>query len=88
MAHKETTTPFENPFRAYAGTANESLKELWAWQMKATQTLFEQSLQYAQTYTEFAQAQIQENTRLSQEMLKMGLSTASEMKKTFTESKV
>jgi len=88
MANKETTTPHENPFRAYAGTANDSLKELWAWQIKASQNLFEQSLQYAQSYADFVQAQVQENARLSTEIMKMGLSTASDLKKTFVDAKV
>ncbi len=88
MANKETTTPHENPFRAYTGTANDSLKEFWSWQIKTSQSLFEQSLQYAQTYADFAQTQLQESARLSQEIMKMGLSTASDLKKTFTDAKV
>jgi hypothetical protein len=83
MANKEHTN-FENPYLGYAETATHTLREVWGWQMKATQSLFDQSLRAAQTYADFAQTQLQESVRLSSEIMKMNMATTEDLKKSFT----
>lgn len=83
MAQKEQTT-FENPYFGYAETATNTFREMWGWQMKTTQNLFDQGLRAAQTWADFAQTQVQESARLSQEFVKMGLQNTEEVKKSFS----
>lgn len=82
MAQKEQTA-FENPFFGYAETASNTFRELYGWQFKTTQNLFDQSLRAAQTYFDFAHTQAQEGARLSQEFMKMGMANTEEVKKSF-----
>lgn len=83
MAQKEQTT-FENPYFGYAETATNTFREVWGWQMKATQNFFDQGVRAAQTWADFAQTQVQEGARLSQELVKMGLQNSEEVKKSFS----
>lgn len=82
MAQKEQT-PFENPYFGYAETATNTFREVWGWQMKTTQNLFDQGFRAAQTWADFAQTQVQEGARLSQEFMKMGLQNSEEVKRSF-----
>lgn len=83
MAQKEQTT-FENPYFGYAETATNTFREVWGWQVRATQNLFDQSLRAAHKWADFAQTQVQEGARLSQEFMKMSLQNTEEVKKSFT----
>lgn len=82
MAQKEQTT-YENPYLGYAESATNTFRELWGWQLKTTQNLVAQSLRAAQTWADFAQTQVQEGARLSQELMKMGMQNSEEAKKSF-----
>lgn len=82
MAQKEHST-LENPYFGYAETATNTLREIWGWQVKTTQNLFDQGLRAAHTWADFAQTQVQEGARLSQEFVKLGLQNSEEVKKTF-----
>lgn len=84
MSAKETSaTSSEHPFHSYAGTAQETFKEIVGWQIKTGQSFFDQGLRYAQTYADLLQTQLHEGTRISQELIKVSLSNAAELKKTF-----
>ena len=82
MAQKEQVT-MENPYFGYAETATNTIREMWGWQMKTTQSFFDQGLRAAQTWSDFAQTQVQEGARLSQEIMKMNLQNTEEAKKAF-----
>lgn len=83
MANKEQTT-FENPYFGYTENAANTLKEMWNLQMKNTQNFFDQGVRAAQTWADFAQTQVQESARFSQELVKMGMQNTEEVKKTMT----
>lgn len=86
MAQKESSTQstYENPYFGYAETATNTLKEIWGWQTKTAQGFFDQGMKAAQTWTEFTQTQIQESTKFGNEMMKMGMHNAEDLKKSFT----
>jgi hypothetical protein len=81
MAQKEFTT--ENPFLNYAGQAQDALKEVYGYQTKTTQALLDQMVKWGQTYTDHLYTQVNEATRMSQEMLKSGTHLADEMRKNY-----
>ncbi|MFP5519359.1 MAG: hypothetical protein ACLGGX_05610 [Bdellovibrionia bacterium] len=84
MGTKETNTTTENPFFMYNEAAANTFKEVWGWQMKTAQNMFDQGLKAAQTWGEFTQNQVQETARFSQEFMKMNMAQTEEMRKSFT----
>ena len=86
MGQKEETT-YENPsFGAYSGYAENAtnmMREVLNMNMKAAQNWYDQSLRATKTCADFAQTQIQEGTRLSQEFMKMGQQTSDDLKKSY-----
>ena len=81
MAEKQFTT--ENPVWNYAGQAQDAWKEVFGYQVKATQNLFDQMTKWGQTYTDHLYTQVTEATRLSQEAFKTGAHLTDEMKKNY-----
>ena len=79
MADKQFTT--ENPLWNYAGQAQEAMKEIYGYQVKTTHALVDQMMKWGQTYTDHLYTQVNEATRLSQEVLKSGAHLTEEMKK-------
>ena len=83
---KETSThtanpQSENPFLNYPGTAIEAAKEIWAWQVKTSQVLVDQTLQMTQGLTDYAQTQVQESTRMGQSYMKQGMALGEDLRK-------
>lgn len=80
-AHKEIST--ENPFLNYAGHAQDAWKEIYGYQVKATQVLLDQAMKWSQAYTDHVYTQVNEASRLSQECLKSGAHIADELRKNY-----
>lgn len=81
MADKHFTA--ENPLWNYAGQAQEAMKEIYGYQVKTTQALVDQMMKWGQTYTDHLYTQVNEASRLSQEVLKSGAHLTEEMKKNY-----
>ncbi len=86
MANKEQTAT-DNPMWNYAGQtagqAQEAFKDLYNYQLKTTQTWFDQMVKWGQTYTDHMYTQANEASRLSQEFLKSGTHFADEIRKNY-----
>lgn len=84
-AQQKESTSYENPsfgaYTGYAENATNTMREMLSWQMKAAHNFYDQGLRAAQTWADFAQTQIQEGARLSQEFMKMGMQNSDELKK-------
>lgn len=65
----------------FAENANNTFHEITGWQMRAAHSFYDQGMKAAQAWADFAQAQIQEGTRLSKEILKMGLQSSDDLTK-------
>jgi hypothetical protein len=75
---------FENPYLGYTETGLTTAREIWGWQVKMTQSLFDQSVKTVQTWSDFVQTQAQEAAKISQDMFKTGLQNTEEVKKSFS----
>ncbi|NUM57964.1 MAG: hypothetical protein HUU56_04990 [Bdellovibrionaceae bacterium] len=79
MAAKEFTT--ENPLLNYAGQAQDAWKEIYNYQVKTSQHLMDQMMKWGQTYSDFTYTQFSEANKISQEMIKSGMTLTEDLRK-------